>query len=444
MKYLKLISVLLIATLSLCACGQNSEEKHKGTPIPTKIVPDIQKTVLPTHHETTKPTVATQKPIETPSTYEVLLDTVDVDNATYLIDKVYASNPTNTLISPLSLNFALSMVTEGASGSTKNVLTEYLGSTEYGEYVKNYMQYAEELNQTYESMAGTFKNVFNIANSVWINNESKINESFKNKITSDYQAVVDVLDAEHPDESATKINNWVDEKTNSMIPSIINPMLINRNTQSILVNTVYFESAWKDEWYYDENYVREFTDINGNKKEIALMINNGDAYYENDKATAFSCNYRNGLTFIGILPKSEGDFKVSDLDIQGLLDSKTTEYDVEALMPKLDFDSDISVIKDVLSDLGMEIIFTDDASFDGMIDDYILHIDDIIQKCKIELDEYGTKAAAATAIVMVENAVAIVEEPIIKEVHLDRPFAFMIYDETHNQIVFLGKVVDVS
>lgn len=90
----------------------------------------------------------------------------------------------------------------------------------------------------------------------------------------------------------------------------------------------------------------------------------------------------------------------------------------------------------------MEKIFTDEAEFDKILENKMLHIDDIIQKCKIELDENGTKASAATAIMMLDNAV-MMDDSEIKEIVLNRSFAFLIYDSEMNQVVFIGKVVRV-
>lgn len=159
----------------------------------------------------------------------------------------------------------------------------------------------------------------------------------------------------------------------------------------------------------------------------------------------FTYGYKNGLSFIGILPKKEGEFSLSDLDIEGLLNTESSEYtSINVEMPKLDFDTDVNIIKEMMKEnYGMDIVFDDElAEFDGIIENDVLHIDNIIQKCKIELDENGTRAAAVTAIFTADNMVMITE-PNIKEIFLNRPFAFLIYDKENNQIVFIGKVINI-
>lgn len=169
--------------------------------------------------------------------------------------------------------------------------------------------------------------------------------------------------------------------------------------------------------------------------------------FENEYATAFAKDYYNGFQFIGILPKAEGDFRISDLDLEGLLASSTREYDVKAIMPKLNFETTAGsdVMLPLLQAQGIRRAFSSQtAEFDKMIemqDDEVTFISDVIQKCKIELDENGTKAAAVTAIFCRTQAMP--KPKPVKEIYLDRPFAFLIYDSTNDKIVFIGKVTEL-
>lgn len=372
----------------------------------------------------------------------MLLNGTDIEKATYFVDKTYENTKENTMVSPLSLNFALGMVAEGATGETRNIMNSYLNSDSYGEYVQKYMEYAESLNNSQTFMNSTYKNVFEIADSVWVNENSIINEDFKSKVTDVYKSEIDSFDGSDASGSAEKINDWVKGKTHEMIPSVITPDSITDDTRSLLVNTVYFESNWIEKWDYNENDLKNFTDVQGNKKKITYLTSEHASYfYENEKATGFGYKYQNGLTFIGILPKQKGEFKLADLKLDTFLESETTG-DIKTKMPKLDFSSDSKIIKQMLSEIGMGRIFSTDAEFDQILENENLAIDDIIQKCKIELDENGTKASAVTSILMVTNQ-AFQPIPEYKEVYLDRPFAFMIYDRTNKQIVFIGKVVNV-
>lgn len=167
-----------------------------------------------------------------------------------------------------------------------------------------------------------------------------------------------------------------------------------------------------------------------------------DTLLENDKAVAFGRDYANGLSFIGILPNDQGDFSLEDLGIGELLKSLPEYDEVQCKMPKLEFET-TAVLNDMLSGLGLDNIFSSNADFSGIADQNV-NVDTILQKTKLELDENGTKAAAVTAVIMECMSAAEEDEPIIKTVELTRPFAFLIYDSSNDEILFMGKVMTVS
>lgn len=110
-------------------------------------------------------------------------------------------------------------------------------------------------------------------------------------------------------------------------------------------------------------------------------------------------------------------------------------------MPKLDFET-TAILNDILSSLGLDNIFSSNADFSGIADKNV-NVDTILQKTKLELDENGTKAAV-TAVIMECMSAVEEKEPVIKNVELTRPFAFLIYDRSNNEILFMGKVMTVS
>lgn len=446
----------------------------------------------------------------------------NIDKSAYIIDKLYENKKENVLFSPMSLNMALGMVNNGATGSSKELINDYLGTDNYNDkartimdkYYRNtevvpikdtvyneslkwyktyglddnlanhlakYMlaetgidsdgyEYEDEYNEFVDSLYEidreshdemrnglieyTFNNAekdnsqFNVANSVWIANTCNIKPSFEDSVVDCYKADVANMDVMDSQGSADRINEWVSEKTHKLIESIINPSMITPETAAILVNSIYFNSNWIDEWVVKEG---SFTDTTGNKTVLETISNTkASSYYENDDVTAFGIYYKNGFEFIGILPKSEGDFNISDINIGDVLNSeKTSDYDeVHAEMPRLKFETSNEMIIDSMKDLGMEELFGGKAHFEDLVQlepGDSLSISDIIQKCTIDLDEFGTEASAATAIVMAKNAIAIADpNPKVAEVVLDRPFAFMIIDPETNEVAFLGKVVSVK
>lgn len=371
----------------------------------------------------------------------------ELEKAAFLADRVYELNQSNTLVSPLSLEVALGLVAEGCSGETANELYHYLGREDYAQWVKEYMDYADSLTQKDSGKFSSDKYTFQytLANSVWVSDKRKLHNDYQEQMKDLFRAEVQSVDfVNKKDKTAKKINDWCDKKTNGLIPEIVAPEMFTSDLSAILMNTVYFESPWRDNWSTREH---EFTDIKGNTTTQEMLVDTVGWYYENENATAFSKPYYNGFLFIGILPKAEGAFEISDLDLESLLDSKSSQYDVRALAPKLNFDTTATGIIPILKAQGVNKVFDRELSeMDKLVieeSDETTYISDILQKCKIELDEEGTKAAAVTAIMDTTDSCSVMEPREVKEVYLDRPFAFMIYDSVNGKVVFLGKVTEL-
>lgn len=358
----------------------------------------------------------------------------NTENSIRLFDSISADKE-NAMFSPLSLNMALGLIEAGAKGETKAALDSYLRTENFTEFMENYMKLAREKYSS-EDKYGEWKNVLEIANSLWADNSLPLKDEYKKTMTERLGAAVENVSFDDKDNTLNKINGWISDKTHEMIPKALNDL--DSGTVAVLVNTVYFESPWMDKWYLigggKDHY---FTLPDGTQKETPMIRGGSDIYFENDKATAFSSGYRNGLEFIGILPKNEGEFDLESLDIPALLASRTDEFAVETEMPRLEFETDFE-LADPLKAAGLQNIF-ENADFSGM-SDASLFVTDVLQKTKLELNEYGTKASAATSIMMAEGA--IIDPRETKSVHLDRPFAFMIYDSEQDQILFLGKVTN--
>ena len=374
---------------------------------------------------------------ETVQTETNIDKTTALQNSVKLIDMLSTeASGKNIMFSPTSLNFALGMIAEGAKGETKEVLSAYLGTSDFASYAKEYLDKIQAYNTEDESYG--YQSKVKIADAVWMDDGLTLQEKFKNTVSNSFGAEVKAVDFSATEETCDIINSWCDKNTEGLIPKIITPDLINDNTGLCLTNSLYFESGWSGEPWNVSDTEENF----GKIEKTKYMTCTGDQYYENDKSTAFGRDYANGLSFIGILPNDEGDFTLEDLDISGLLKSNP-EYDaVDCKMPKLNFETS-TVLNDMLSNLGLDNIFSSNADFSGIADQNV-NVDTILQKTKLELDENGTKAAAVTAVTMECMSAAVEDEPIIKTVELTRPFAFLIYDRNNDEVLFIGKVLSVS
>ena len=363
--------------------------------------------------------------------------TTVLQNSVKMTDMLSAeASGKNIMFSPTSLNFALGMIAEGAKGETKEILDDYLGTNDFAAYAKEYLDKIKAYNTEDESYG--YQSKVKIADAIWVDNGLTLQEKFKNTVSDSFGAEVEAVDFSAAEKTCDVINSWCDKNTEGMIPKIITPDLINDNTGLCLTNSLYFESGWSGEPWNVSDTEESF----GEKEKTKYMTCTGDQYYENDKATAFCRDYANGLSFIGILPNDEGDFDLEDLDIGGLLKSNPEYDEVDCKMPKLNFETS-TVLNDMLSSLGLDNLFSSNADFSGIADQNV-NVDTILQKTKLELDENGTKAAAVTAVTMECMSAAVENEPIIKTVELTRPFAFLIYDRSNDEILFIGKVISIS
>ena len=363
--------------------------------------------------------------------------TTVLQNSVKMADMLSAeASGKNIMFSPTSLNFALGMIAEGAKGETKEILDDYLGTNDFAAYAKEYLDKIKAYNTEDESYG--YQSKVKIADAVWVDNGLTLQEKFKNTVSDSFGAEVEAVDFSAAEKTCDVINSWCNKNTEGLIPKIITPDLINDNTGLCLTNSLYFESGWSGEPWNVSDTEESF----GEKEKTKYMTCTGDRYYENDKATAFGRDYANGLSFIGILPNDEGDFNLEDLDIGGLLKSNPEYDEVDCKMPKLNFETS-TVLNDMLSSLGLDNLFSSNADFSGIADQNV-NVDTILQKTKLELDENGTKAAAVTAVTMECMSAAVENEPIIKTVELTRPFAFLIYDRSNDEILFIGKVTSIS
>ena len=360
---------------------------------------------------------------------------VNLQNSINLTDEIAKENQdSNIMFSPTSLNFALGMLAEGAKGETKNALNEYLGTDDFAAYARKYMNVIKTIIQKTKIMV-----IHRNKNCRCFMGKSGTDsaEQFQKNAEDNFEAKAEILDFSDKENTCNTINAWCNENTDGLIPEIMKPDMLNENSELCLTNSLYFESGWSQDSWDVSDEKEKF----GDNEETKYMTSIGDNYYENDAATAFEKYYANNLSFIGILPKAEGDFTLDELDIEGLLESEPEYDEVNCKMPKLNFET-TAELSDILSRIGLENVFSDDADFSGIADKAV-HVSSVLQKTKLELDENGTKAAAVTAVTM-ECMSAMDTDPIIKDVELTRPFAFLIYDSANEEVLFMGKVLTVQ
>lgn len=340
----------------------------------------------------------------------------------------------NIMVSPVSVFNALAMTANGAKGETLAQFEKMFGIPleECNGYMKSYN----------ESLPSGDKYKLNVANSIWVKDSFNIKEDFLQKNKEIFRA--EVYQTEFDNNALEKINGWVKQKTDGMIPEIIDK--VDNEIQMCLINALAFDAEWKK--VYSEDEVKEdiFTKENGETSNVQYMYSEENTYIEDKNTTGFVKYYKdNKYAFVALLPKESINMEdyIKTLDgkkLKKLIDNKKDAI-VNTAIPK--FKSEyFASLKQMLQTMGLTDAFDENiADFTGMglsENNLSLYIDDVLHKTFIEVDERGTKAGAATAVIMKECAAVMNEE--IKTVYLDRPFVYMIVDCDSWLPAFLGLV----
>lgn len=347
----------------------------------------------------------------------------------------------NTLISPLSVLYALAMTANGADGDTLAQMEEVLGmdSEELNCYMLAYMDLLPE-GKNYK---------LSLANSIWFRDDPAftVEESFL-QTNADYYGA-SIYKAAFDEGTRNDINNWVKQHTDGMIPEIIEG--ISDDVVMYLVNALAFEATWEN--VYDEFQVREgdFTTEDGDRQFVEMMHSEERAFLEDDLATGFIKYYEGRkYAFAALLPDegvgvSEYVQSLTGTHLQEILSNPQNVTTFVAL-PKFETGYKMEM-SSVLKDMGMGNAFDYTvANFSRLgtynMDGRNICIDRVLHRTFISVAEEGTRAGAATAVQMDASGEMVMDD--YKEVILDRPFVYMLIDCETNLPFFMGTMMDME
>lgn len=339
----------------------------------------------------------------------------------------------NYMVSPFSLKMAMSLAANGADGTTKDEILTAFGI----DNLDSYNTAAKELIERYEDTSSV---KLNVANSIWLNKDVagkdiKFTDEYKKLVSEYYKGTASEEDAKN---IAMKINSWVEKKTNNKIKNLLPEG--DAKFLSVLVNTIYFKGEWAEQFEEYATKEEDFTDRNG-KVEKTDFMHKTERYrfYEDENMKMVRVPYKGGKTAMYlVLPTNE-----DKMDIATALDNMNS-YKVRLSFPKFKTEYSLS-FKEILKHIGIEKAFEkweaefDEVMFEGVKEGENVYVDDVLQKTFIEVDENGTEAAAATAVIM-NKATSIgpgMEE--IKEFKADRPFIYFIRDDVTHEVLFIGE-----
>lgn len=351
-----------------------------------------------------------------------------------LLKNVYNSEDDSVLISPLSVALALSMVANGADGETLQQFETLLGGNLS---VKEMNETSKFLMEKYSKLGGTSKT--SIANSLWIDPDGVINNDFIAKSKDVYNA--EVFNQKLSDISIVKnLNNWVNEKTNKMIPTLITEPF-DDTTKLLLVNALYLKNTWKQEFEANNTYNRQFVHSNGVLENVEFMHhqNKTFSYIEKDDVEGVILPYDDGkLGFVVLMPENLESFVENlDLNIWNSLIKVGKNQKFSTLgLPKFEGDWSNS-LRQVLDQMGLYLAFDQMVADFGLLDDGAqrYYINDVVHAAKIKVNEKGTEASAVTMVIMTEKSAFMFEGKVLI---FDQPFIYGIIDLETNFPLFLG------
>ena len=362
------------------------------------------------------------------------------------------------IFSPLSITYVLGMVNDAATGETEKELEQTLGFHEGG--IKAVNEYCKKLIDGLPKVDERVK--LNIANAIFLNKNYTLKSQFGQDMQTYYDAKAEALDFSSP-QTLSLINSWCSDKTNGMIPTILDE--VNPNMMSYLLNAIYFKADWASK--FDQNNTREeaFAKENGSTELPMMHQNVLIQYLNNDIFSAVKIPYGSGLWNMMVLLPEEGKttddvinhFATCGLSgVEGLICQVTEDniatmkknyfspYEVDLKLPRFETSSDTDKLGiegglvGLMKNMGINLAFDSYFAEIPNMCEVPVYIAMMRQKAKIKVNEEGSEAAAVTVAGMIEMSAMPMEYPKAT-FHANRPFVYVIQEASSGVILFVGK-----
>ena len=341
----------------------------------------------------------------------------------------------NVAASPYSAATVLSLTYTGATNTTAAGMATALALENHGADAALVFQ---RLNRALADAGATGGIKLNSSNSLWPKAGLVLNPSFIATAKTGFNC--GVYPVMMNEDGRVRINKFVSKETSGLVPEIIPPPL-TEDSELILVNTLYFKAKWMREFEAKNTAERIFHAPDSEVQAKFLSRTGAYKYAACDGFSALYVPYRGGtVEMVVFLPTEafgiEAFVKEFGRDLITRTDAVAAEKQVGVRLPKFSVESSLE-LKQPLINLGMGMAFSDMAEFPGITTDGPLKIDRVIQKVRVDVDEEGTEAAAATAVKMMW---AMMPLPPQEKFIADRPFFFMIRERTTNVVLFMGRI----
>jgi serpin B len=364
----------------------------------------------------------------------------NTDFACDIYRKFSDANSGNTFISPYSMSLALAMTWAGARGQTESQMASALHFT-LGQ--SRLHPAFDALDLSLKSRAAKDGFDLNIVNQLWGEKTFHFLPDFLKTESVSYGASLRLLDfLNNPDASRVTINSWVSDQTQSRIQDLIPQGAITPGTVLVLTNAIYFNAQWADTFRKEDSYSQTFYRESDSVSAVFMHREGTCRYDSGTDYSALEMQYKGSeISMLIILPnpgKMAAVESALSSDFLSALEGALQSRAVWVGIPKFKFGTASISLKNMLSALGMAAAFSDAADFSGIDGSRDLLIQDAIHKAFVSVDERGTEAAAATAVIVGKSSL---EFPPPVPFMADRPFIFLIKDNATGTVVFIGKIV---
>lgn len=348
--------------------------------------------------------------------------------------------PGNLFFSPASISTALSMTWAGARGETAQQLASTLHFELPSE--EQHAGQAALLARLSSSAAGAPQ--LSIANRIWSSNTLRIEPEFQRITAAHYGAALELLDFADPEAARGRINTWVQQKTRDKIMNLLPPQMLSPATRMVLTNAIYFKGLWRTQFDKKQTRPQPFFTADG-AKDVPLMIKTLPARYtERPDVQVLELPYKSSdpqhaLSMVILLPRARDGLAQIEASLTAQLGpylEQLIPLTVDVVLPRFKVTQSF-LLNEALSALGMPAAFDQDrADFSGIAPR--LHISHVIHKAFVDVNEEGTEAAAATAVLMATDSVP----PPTPTFRADHPFLFLLRDHKTGAVLFIGRVTD--
>lgn len=356
--------------------------------------------------------------------------------------RLASGEPGNLFMSPHSVTTALAMTYAGAASNTATQIADVF---HFGQAPATLHASLNSLDLALASRADngssdTIPFRLRTANSLWGQDGFEVLDPFLDTLALNYGAGLHVLDFEGDTEGSRQtINGWVEDQTNDKIKELLPQGVIQQSTKLVLTNAIYFSAAWSEPFKASDTQDRPFK-VAGSPVQVSTLYQTADMDYgEGAGWKAVEIPYDGGdLSMTVVVPDDLATFEqqLTGATFTAIADA-VTHHSVQLYLPKFKFDAPLA-LKPILTELGMTDAFDDaTADFSGIDGRRDLVITDVLHKGFVAIDENGTEAAAATAVVIGPTSI-----PEQATMVVDKPFVFFIKDRPTGAILFVGRVVD--